>query len=153
MDYYDKKLSRSGGSLKACGWSFIGIILLLIASLFTSCKTIQYVPVPEYHHDSIYITKYQYDSIYKHDSILVEKYAYGDTLYIETTKWHTQYKYQLIHDTLYSEKTDSIRIPIPIEKKLTKWQQVKIDYGGEAIVILFVLLGLLIYLIIIRLRK
>ena len=153
MDYYEKKLSKNGSSMRAFAFCIVSVFVMFTALFLTSCKAIQYVPVPEYHHDSIYTTKYQYDSIYKHDSILVEKYAYGDTLYIETTKWHTRYKYKLIHDTLYSEKIDSVTVPTPIEKKLTKWQQVKIDYGGEAIVILFVMLGLLMYLVIIRQRK
>jgi hypothetical protein len=118
MDYYDNKLSRSGGSLKACGWSLIGIILLLMATLFTSCKTIQYVPVPEYHHDSIYITKVQHDSIFQHDSVYVKEYTKGDTVYLETTKWQTKYKEVYLCDTMFVEKTDSVRVPYPIEKKL-----------------------------------
>lgn len=153
MDYYERKLSRSGGSMRLFALSVVSVVLLMAALLFTGCKSVQYVPVPEYHHDSVYITKVEYDSIYKHDSVLVEKYAYGDTLYVETTKWHTQYKYKLVHDTLLSERVDSVPLPIPVEKKLTKWQQTKIDYGGEAIIVVFIFLIVIIWLVVLRLRS
>ncbi len=146
MDYYERKLSRSGGSMRLFALSFVSVVLLTAALLFTGCKSVQYVPVPEYHHDSVYITKVEYDSIYKHDSVLVEKYAYGDTLYVETTKWHTQYKYKLVHDTLLSERVDSIRVPIPIEKKLS-FKDRTFLYLGKVFPFFFVLcvISLFIY--------
>ena len=152
-DYYEKKLSKSGGNLRIIGWCFVGTIFLLMAACFTSCKTIQYVPVPEYHHDSIYITKYQRDSIFQHDSVYVKEYTNGDTVYLETTKWMTKYKEVYLCDTMFVEKTDSVRVPYPVEKKLTKWQQLKVDWGGEAIIIMFIIFAILVYLVIVRLRK
>ena len=38
-----------------------------------------------------------------------------------------------IHDTCYIERTDTIRLPYPVEKQLSKWQQTKMDFGGIAI--------------------
>lgn len=38
MDYYDEKLARSGGSMKACFICMVGIILLLIVSLLYNYK-------------------------------------------------------------------------------------------------------------------
>ena len=38
-----------------------------------------------------------------------------------------------IHDTCYIERTDTIRIPYPVERKLSKWEQTKMDFGGIAI--------------------
>lgn len=37
---------------------------------------------------------------------------------------------------LASVKSDSIPVPYPVEKKLTPWQQTKMDFGGVAIVVL-----------------
>jgi hypothetical protein len=48
-------------------------------------------------------------------------------------------------DTLL--RTDTIKVPYPVEKKLTKWQQVKIDYGGEAIILAIVVIFIVIWLI------
>lgn len=153
MDYYDRKLSKSSGSLRIIGWCFIGTIILLMAACFTSCKTIQYVPVPEYHHDSIYITKYQHDSIFQHDSVYVKEYTKGDTVYLETTKWQTKYKEVYLCDTMYVERVDSVPKIVPVERKLSRWEQLKIDWGGEAIIIMFIIFAILVYLVIVRLRK
>lgn len=33
-------------------------------------------------------------------------------------------------------KSDSIRVPYPVEKKLSKWQQLRLDFGGWAMLVL-----------------
>ncbi len=38
-----------------------------------------------------------------------------------------------IHDTCYVERNDTIRVPYPVEKRLTRWQQAKMDLGGFAL--------------------
>lgn len=38
-----------------------------------------------------------------------------------------------IHDTCYIERCDTIRIPCPVERKLSRWEQAKMDFGGMAI--------------------
>lgn len=102
-------------------------ILLFAAALvvLTGCKTIEYVPVVEHevHHDSIYLTKVERDSIYMHDSTYV--HDKGDTVLIE--KWHTRYVDKIRVDTVVRIKIDSIPKPYPVikevEKKLTKTQK------------------------------
>lgn len=39
-----------------------------------------------------------------------------------------------IHDTLCVETRDTIPVPYPVERSLTRWEQTKIDYGGEAMI-------------------
>ena len=105
------------------------IIFAALAMIMVGCKTIEYVPVKEYevHHDSIYFTKVQYDSIYVKDSTNQKEYTRGDTVFIERLMWQTKYKYKLVHDTLYQSKTDSIPVPYPVVKevpaKLTKTEK------------------------------
>ena len=97
----------------------------VLALLMCSCKTIEYVPVVEHevHHDSIYFTQVQRDSIWQHDSILIKQK--GDTVRIE--KWHTKYIEKQVHDTTYVAKTDSIPVPYEVIKevpaKLSKTQK------------------------------
>jgi hypothetical protein len=96
-----------------------------LALLMCSCKTIEYVPVveKEVHHDSIYFTKVQRDSVWLHDSIAVKEK--GDTVRIE--KWHTKYREKQVHDTTYVAKIDSIPVPYEVIKevpaKLSKTQK------------------------------
>lgn len=124
------------------------IILLILAVCFMSCKT-QYIPVEsvrtEYKtHDSI-----RFDSIYEHDSIFL--FVKGDTVYKE--KYRYKYRYLTINKTDTVMLTDSVQIPYPVEKQLTRWQSIKMELGGWAfgIIIVFALIiaGWLVY----RLRK
>ena len=86
----------------------------VLALMMCSCKSIEYVPVveKEVHHDSIYFTKVQRDSVWQHDSILIKDR--GDTVWVE--KWHTKYIEREVHDTTYIAKVDSI--PVPYEVKV-----------------------------------
>lgn len=99
--------------------------IAFLALLMCSCKTIEYVPVVEHevHHDSIYFTKVQRDSIWQHDSVLIKDK--GDTVLIE--KWHTKYIEKQVHDTTYVAKVDSIPVPYEVIKevpaKLSKTQR------------------------------
>lgn len=111
----------------------IGIVVGMVAVglLMCSCKSVEYVPVIQHetHHDSIYFTKVQKDSVWLHDSILVKDK--GDTVLIE--KWHTKYIEKLRIDTTYIAKVDSIPVPYEVtkyvEKKLSKTQKVLMMIG------------------------
>ena len=112
-----------------CGRTLLyGCILALVVFCLCGCKT-QYVPVEvvktEYivKHDSVTLR----DSIWAHDSIYVEKN--GDTLLVE--KWRTKYeiRYRDVVRVDSFIKSDSIQVPIPVERKLSSFEQFCIDYG------------------------
>lgn len=111
------------------------IILLMLAICLTSCRNIKYVPVEivktEYKtRDSI-----RFDSIYEHDSIFL--FVKGDTVYKE--KYRYKYRYLTINKTDTVMLTDSVQIPYPVEKQLTRWQQMKIELGGWAVSVIVIL--------------
>lgn len=122
----------------------LGIIVAVILGMCTSCTRTVYVPQTTIQRDSIYITQYKRDSIYMHDSIF--QWLKADTMYIE--KWHTKYIERLSTDTLYIEKADTLRIPYPVEKKLSTMQKVWIKLGklfsGLGFCALFLILGYII---------
>lgn len=101
------------------------ITLIFLATILYSCKSIQYVPVETTKRDTTYLSQTKIDSIYHRDSIYVEHK--GDTVYL--SKYKYLYKYIEKHDTLWREKTDTIRIAYPVEAQLTKWQKIKINMG------------------------
>lgn len=114
----------------------IPCILVLLTLL--SCKT-KYITVPEYH--AVYVDKHDTvvhrDSIFEKDSIWMT--IAGDTVTVYKTK--VLYKDRWREKIVYrdSVKTDSIRVPYPVEKQLTKWQQFKQDVGEIIMVFLLVL--------------
>lgn len=125
-----------------CGYSLVGIVLLLIAALlFGSCRSVKYVPVVEHHTDSLYITQHTRDSIYLHDSIHIREK--GDTIRIE--QWHTRYVEKVVRDTLIQIERDTIPQPYPYEvevpAQLSWWQQTRIRVGNVAMIAVALLVG------------
>ena len=92
------------------------LFFTVAAMIIVGCKTIANVPVVEHevHHDSIYFTQVQRDSIWMHDSISIKEK--GDTVRIE--KWHTKYIEKQVHDTTYVAKHDSIPVPYEVVKEV-----------------------------------
>lgn len=129
------------------------LVILLIGLLsLVGCKT-KYVSVPEYHTEYVYRTDSftQKDSIYMHDSVWVEKS--GDTI----TTYKTRYVYKdRWRDVIKIDsfiKTDSVRVPYPVEKELTKWQQLKMDAGLVAMVVCGIALILVVVWLIMKFTK
>lgn len=111
------------------------IILLMLAICLTSCRSIKYIPVETVKTEYKTRDSIRFDSIYEHDSIfLVVK---GDTVYKE--KYRYKYRYLTINKTDTVMLTDSVQIPYPVEKQLTRWQQMKIELGGWAVGVIVIL--------------
>lgn len=134
-----------------------GLVFVIASVLFVlmlqGCRT-KYVSVPEYH--NVYVNKH--DTLTKHDSIyqkeFVDRYVKGDTVFLTKTK--VDYRYKNIYKTLYRDsiKTDSVRVPYPVEKKLSRWQGLKMEVGGWAIGVLsVVVLGTIGYIIMWLVKK
>lgn len=115
----------------------------------TGCKTVKFVPVPEYH--TLYKTRVdtvqRWDSVYFRDSVYIA--TKGDTVYLTKTHWRERFR-NVCHTKLDTiMQRDSIRVPYPVEKQLTKWQRLKMDMGGWA---MGVAAGMII-LLVVRLFK
>ena len=104
------------------------IILLMLAICLTSCRSIKYVPVETVKMEYKTRDSIRFDSIYEHDSIFL--FVKGDTVYKE--KYRYKYRYLTINKTDTVMLTDSVQIPYPVEKQLTRWQRMKIELGGWA---------------------
>lgn len=111
------------------------IILLMLAICLTSCRSIKYVPVETVKTEYKTRDSIRFDSIYEHDSIFL--FVKGDTVYKE--KYRYKYRYLTINKTDTVMLTDSVQIPYPVEKRLTRWQQMKIELGGWAVGVIVIL--------------
>lgn len=114
--------------------TIIYILIILLASAICSCRSVEYAPRETIKHDTTYINKLIKDSIYLKDSVYI--HSKNDTVFVEKYK----YKYidKVVRDTSHVVKSDTISVPYPVEKRLTRWQQLKLDIGGISIGIIII---------------
>ena len=134
-----------------------GAIACLLITLLGSCRTIKYVPVETIKTE--YITKtdtfVQRDSIHTRDSIYLHEWQQGDTIYRDRHHYHTIYQDRW-RDRTHTDtimKTDTIQVPYPVEKPLTRWEKFCIDYGKMGAGATAALAALLIISIARRVRR
>lgn len=117
-------------------WALIALTVSIVAVSFSGCKT-KYVTVPEYHTE--YICKAdtfaKTDSVFLKDSVYV--YQQGDTVYYNKVSYRDQRHniYRVKADTII--KRDSISVPYPVERQLSKNEQRLISLGRFFVVFLF----------------
>lgn len=114
---------------------YVLVIFMMLGGGFSSCRT-QYIPVETIKTEYRVRDSIRHDSVYQQDSVYVT--VKGDTVY--EYKYKYLYKYQYINRTDTLMKTDSIQIPYPIEKQLSRWQRFKLDFGGTAMLIMIMII-------------
>lgn len=128
------------------GW----VLIAVLAVMCLGCKSVQYIPVESVRTDTCYVNKIRTDSVYVRDSVVVERG--GDT--IKVTAWRWRERYVVQRDTIYQSKTDSVAVPYPVERKLSRWEKTKQDIGGIAIgAFIVVVSAVVIWLNIKKMRK
>lgn len=112
----------------------------LIGVCLVSCRT-KYVSVPEYHTEYKVRTDsfIKRDSVWVHDSVSV--WMKGDTVFKDKVRTEHEDHY------IYTNKTDSVRVPFPVEKKLGRWEQMRINSFVPLCVMLFVVSAILVWII------
>ena len=161
--YYNQRYDmKEPGNMKGSFYSLVGSLLIIILSfLLSGCKSIQYVPVETIKTEFIHNT----DTVVVRDTVQNEK----ETTIREATKAdsamlaklglqldksqriilllqkelaqksHTEIEHK--SDTVEVEK--EVKVPYPVEKQLTKWQQFKLDFAdiGFGVCALVILLA------------
>ena len=121
------------------------LFLVLLLLLLSSCKTTStsaIVPVHSATHDTLWLSKLKYDSVYIDRWQRIERKA--DTVFCDRAK--TEFRYRLLRDTVYKTRTDTIPVvrQVPVVKKerytppLTKFLAcLGIIALGASVIILF----------------
>lgn len=118
---------RARVNIFALFWMMAALVLLL-----PGCSRVQYVPMQTVLKDSIVFHRIDIDSVVIKDSIFIDRTK--DTVYKYVERWNE--KYIIRNDTTIIERVDSIPVEVKVEKQLTRWQQMKIDYGDNVLVML-----------------
>ncbi len=132
---------------------FWGLLICTLISLLSGCKSVQYVPVETVRTDSVYIDRYQRDSIYQRDSVFVNRWIAGDTIYQDKVVWKYVYRDMVKYDTVATLRSDTINVPYPVECKLSKWEQLKLNVGGWAISIIIIIVLIIMGFMVYKLKK
>ena len=105
---------------------------ILFAVLFLcGCRT-EYVPIESVRYDSVMIEKLMRDSVFVRDSVYLKEK--GDTIYKYKDRFVYVYKNRV--DTFFAEKIREIEVPVPVERKLSWWERVKLNYAEWVIAVL-----------------
>jgi hypothetical protein len=130
-----------------------GIMTCILISILTGCKSVQFVPVETVKTDSFYIDRFQRDSIYQRDSVFVNRWTAGDTVYQDKVVWKYVYRDKVKYDTVAILRSDTINVPYPVECKLSKWEQLKLNVGGWAISIIIIIVLIVMGCMVYKLKK
>ena len=117
--------TKRNGCVGVLWWMLIILLAGFVLLGLGACRSVRYIPVESVRHDSVVTILHHRDSIYQHDSVYIKEKA--DTLLIE--RWHTRWRDRVSHATLYMSKTDTIRVPVPVERKLSRAERTYITIG------------------------
>ena len=135
---------------------------LLLAYFITSCAP-RYITVPEYHYESHHTadTIIQKDSVTKENNTIIReadstllaelgiRLRDGERAILvlrrEVERLMNQQR-EVVHDTVV--KTDSINVPYPVEKQLTRWESLKMEAGGYFLALLIVVIIVFVVILI-----
>lgn len=134
----------SDNAAGGCLTVVVFIVLLVGMMIVTSCGSIKYVPVETVKKEYVSRTDtvIKTDSVYVRDSVNTS--TVGDTVFVD--RWHWAYKnidvQKILRDTVIIR--DSIQVPYPVEKELTKWQQMKMSAGGVGLIVCLIALIIIV---------
>ena len=106
-------------------------VMLLFLLLLCGCRT-EYIPIESVRYDSLMIEKLMRDSVFVRDSVYLQEK--GDTVFKYKDRFVYVYKNRV--DTFFAEKIREIEVPVPVERKLTWWERVKLNYAEWVIAVL-----------------
>ena len=129
------------------------MLACVVLTLLFGCTTTRYVPVPSVSVDSVYIDRFQRDSIYQRDSVYVNRWTAGDTVYQDKVVWKYLYRDKVKYDTVSVLRSDTVRVPYPVERRLTKWEQVRLNVGGWAIALVVINILVVVGCVVYKIRK
>ena len=107
------------------------LFIAILAGLVLGCKPYRVAQRETVIKDSLYITQRMIDRVLIRDSVY-ERHVH-DTVY--KYKERETVRYLSLRDTLYIEKRDSVSVPYPVERQLTKWEAARMRLGDISLAV------------------
>lgn len=128
---------------------WLWLLLAVTAIALCSCAPTRYIPVETVRTDSVRGVEVLRDSVFVKDSVFVREKA--DTVYV--TRWRTEFREVLRVDTFLVVRVDSVNTVVEVEKKLSQWQQTKMDVGAGVLYAVPILIAVGLYILYRKLKK
>lgn len=127
MENYDELFKKMVAVLVGC------VLCWLIGHLFASCTPGRQVTGSSHRTDTVYAVKTVRDTARVSDSVIVRVTAKGDTVYKTKETWRERERVRWRVDTVYKAavRTDTIRIPVAVERKTSPWERVVYKAANE----------------------
>ena len=130
------------------GWQVASYVIVLLLVVFLSgCRT-KYIPIEKI----VYQKAIKHDTLHTSDSVFVRDSIFlrqkGDTCFLD--RWHEKTIFKNVYKVRVDSflKRDSIPVPYPVERELSKWEQFQLKYAVwsfGALCMLLVILGYKLY--------
>lgn len=133
--------------------ALLGMLNCIIITIMFGCKSVKYIPVETVRTDSVYVDRYLRDSIYQRDSVFINRWTAGDTVYQDKIVYKYIYRDKVKYDTVAILRSDTVRIPFPVDRELSKWEQIRLDVGGWAIGVVIITILIVIGCMVYKLKK
>ena len=128
MENYDELFKKMVTVLFGC------VLCWLIGHLFASCSPGRQVTGSSSHRvDTVYAVKTVRDTARVSDSVIVMVTSKGDTVYKTKEVWRERERVRWRVDTVYKAavRTDTIRVPVAVERKASPWERVVYKAADE----------------------
>lgn len=127
MENYDELFRKMVAALVGC------VLCWLIGHLFASCSPGRQVTGSSHRTDTVYAVKTVRDTARVSDSVVVRVTAKGDTVYKTKEVWRARERVRWRVDTVYKAavRTDTIRVPVTVERKTSPWERVVYKAANE----------------------
>lgn len=99
-----------------CLGALMAVGALIATSFLCGCTKTNYVPAQSasYRADTVRLVTERRDSVFRLDSVFV--FQRGDTVVINRYRERWRDRREVVHDTTVAVRTDTIRVPYPVEK-------------------------------------
>lgn len=119
-------------------WCAVAIILTIaLCGVLCSCRSVRYIEVPRVSRDTLRVVQVETRRDSVRDSIFLREFVRGDTVYmvkyIERQKWRDRWRV----DTVQAVRVDSVGVPYPVERKVSRWDKVRYMWRGAAVGLVF----------------
>lgn len=128
MENYDELFRKMVAALFGC------VLCWLIGHLFASCSPGRQMTGSSSHRvDTVYAVKTVRDTERVSDSVVVRVTAKGNTAYKIKEVWRERERARWRVDTVYKVviRTDTIRVPVAVERKTSPWERVVYKAANE----------------------